>query len=112
MLVKVAGREALRQLLAAHRGVVLQFSASWCGPCRVLHPTVEAAARRHPQLKFLSADVDEQPQLADDHSVSSIPATFLYLDGAERQRLTGSDPERFNAAVTALAKALQPSTPH
>lgn len=110
-MIKVAGRDALKRLLSAHKGVVLQFSASWCGPCKAFRPAVETAARSHPEIKFLSADIDESPELAEEYGVASVPATFFFLDGQRHEQLAGSDAARLNAILKGMRARASPAAP-
>ncbi len=63
-------------------GVVLvDFFASWCGPCKMLGPVLEAVADEVPEAKIVKVNVDEFPQLASKFSVYSIPTLVLFKNG-------------------------------
>ena len=61
--------------------MLLDFWANWCGPCRMLSPTVDEIAQEHPEFKIGKVNVDEQPELARDFHVMSIPALFVIKEG-------------------------------
>ena len=64
------------------KGVVLvDFWASWCGPCRMLAPVVEQIAQEHSEWKVCKVNVDEQPELAAAFRVESIPTLVVMKDG-------------------------------
>ena len=91
---------------AVSQGVALvDFWASWCGPCKMLAPTIEPLAERY-QGKALIAkvDVDTQTDLARRFGVMSIPTVLLLKDGAEMDRLVGLMP--IDAYTQALDKLL------
>ena len=61
--------------------VLVDFWASWCGPCRQFAPTYEAASEAHPDLVFGSINTEEQQALAQAAEVSSIPTLMAFRDG-------------------------------
>lgn len=84
------------ELTATH--TVLTFSASWCGPCRMLRPIIDELAVEHDEhddLEFVRLDVDRNPELAARYRVMSVP-TVVVVDagGAEDGRLGGLVPKR------------------
>ena len=68
--------------LSAKGDVLVDFFATWCGPCNMLSPVIENLANAHPELAVLKVDVDELPTLAQRFGVSSIP-TLLYCVNGE-----------------------------
>ncbi|XP_039053263.1 thioredoxin H1-like isoform X2 [Hibiscus syriacus] len=62
------------------RLVVVDFTASWCGPCRFMAPILSDLAKKMPQVLFLKVDVDELPSVAQDWAIEAMP-TFIFLKG-------------------------------
>ena len=60
--------------------VVIDLYADWCGPCKMLAPTIEALAEQMPDVKFAKVNVDNEPELAKTFRVSSIPMIALVKD--------------------------------
>lgn len=60
--------------------VIVDLSASWCGPCRAYAPILENSASRHPDILHLAVDVDESPNLAARYEVLSVPTTIFIRD--------------------------------
>ena len=69
------------EVIRSDRPVVIDFWAEWCGPCRMFAPTFEAVAEEMPDIKFGKVNVDEQPELAQQFRVMSIPTIILMKDG-------------------------------
>ena len=61
--------------------VLLDFWASWCGPCTMLSPVVEELAQEHPEIAFGKVNVDDAPELAQKFQISAIPTLLLFRDG-------------------------------
>lgn len=62
--------------------VVVDFFATWCGPCKMLTPVVESMAQAHPEVHFYKVDIDEEIDLASRFQVMSVP-TLLYMKRGE-----------------------------
>jgi len=83
--------------------VLVDFWATWCGPCRALAPTIaELAKECSGKVLIGKLDVDENPSTAERFQVFSIPTMILFKDGQEAERLVGLCPK--NRITDALAK--------
>ena len=71
-----------KEVLSAEQLTVVDFWASWCGPCMMLKPIFEELSGGMPEVKFCKADVDEERDLAIEYGVESIP-TLLFFKGGE-----------------------------
>ena len=73
---------------------LVDFSATWCGPCRMLAPVVEALSEKlQGQVEFYNVDVDEAPSLAAEYKVMSIPCLVLMKEGQFVDQSIGFKPE-------------------
>jgi thioredoxin 1 len=78
-------------VLGADRPVLVEFSARWCGPCKMLAPVLQAlAAEQGEALQVGELDVDESPATTARHGVLSMPTLVLFVGGEERTRLVGA----------------------
>lgn len=73
---------------------VVDFNATWCGPCRMLAPVLEELSEKYAEkVSFYSVDVDESPALAMQYRVSSVPCLVLLKDGKFIDQSIGFRPE-------------------
>jgi len=73
--------------------VVVDFWAEWCGPCRMLAPTIDELAEAYPDITFAKLNVDEYPEIASRHGVMSIPTLMFFKDGALKDTSIGVVPK-------------------
>ena len=70
-----------REVLQAREPVLVDFRASWCGPCRMLDPVIEELSQEAEGFKVGSVDVDESPELAARYGVMSVPTVAVFQNG-------------------------------
>jgi len=69
--------------------VLVDFFATWCGPCKMLSPLVESLAKEHDDIKVLKIDVDEAEAIAAEYNVYSIPTLIYFEDGKAVRQSVG-----------------------
>ncbi len=80
-VVKITKDNFVQEVLQADIPVLIDFWASWCNPCRVFSPVVDEIAEEIPGVKVGKVNVDEEPELAREFDVMSIPMLVLFRDG-------------------------------
>ena len=80
--------------IAAGGITMVDFWASWCGPCRMLSPTVDQVAEERPDVMVGKVNVDEQPELASQFQIMSIPTLIVIKNGEITNRSVGVSPKQ------------------
>lgn len=78
-----------QEVIKSKNKVLIDFNASWCGPCRMLAPVLESLAEEKKNIKFATIDTDEEDDLAMEYQVYSIPCLVLIENGKEIKRNVG-----------------------
>ena len=81
------------EVLNSEKPVLLDFFASWCGPCRMVGPILDEIAEEREDIKVCKVDIDEQPELASRFRIMSVPTLMVLKDGNIVDQSVGARPK-------------------
>jgi len=81
MAILHANKDNFQEITQTENTVLLDFFATWCGPCRMIAPVLEQIAEENPDLVIAKIDVDDEPELAQQFGVVSIPTLVVMKNG-------------------------------
>ncbi len=88
-VLKVTAETFEAEVLNSEQTVIADFNADWCGPCRMLAPFLESVSETMDNVKFVSVNIDDEPDLAEEYDIVSIPCLIVFKDGEEADRSVG-----------------------
>lgn len=83
--------------------IVVDFFATWCGPCKMISPLLDKFSNEYSQVKFLKVDVDQLGDIAQKYSISSMPTLVFIKNGEEVERVIGANPAAIKSTISKLA---------
>lgn len=97
----------LKELLANEKLVVVDYTASWCGPCKVLAPSIDRLAGEYQEkATVVKLDIGKEPDGAKEYGIRSIPAVLVFESGEIVERIVGKQPyETYSDMLDAKLKA-------
>ena len=82
-----------KEVLNSEKPVLLDFFASWCGPCRMVGPILDEIAEEREDIKVCKVDIDEQPELASHYRIMSVPTLMVLKNGNIMEQSIGAKPK-------------------
>lgn len=90
-MATIINKDTFHSEVIEKKGLVLvDFFADWCGPCRMVSPIIDELSAETPDVSFVKVNVDNDPDLAREYGVASIPTFFIFKDGKVVSKFTGA----------------------
>lgn len=87
--IDVTSENFKQEVLQSDKPVLVDFWASWCGPCRMLGPVLEKLGEEHPEIKICKVNTDDERELAISFGIDSIPCVISFKDGKQIDKSVG-----------------------
>ena len=94
-IVNITNANFKQEVLDSDTKVLVDFWAPWCGPCRMVSPIVDEIAEENAAIKVAKINIDEQPQLASQYGVMSIPTLLVFENGDVIEKAVGARNKSF-----------------
>lgn len=91
-------------VVASNKLVVVDFFATWCGPCRALSPYIDELSINHHNILFAKANIEETPVIANELNVKSLPCVIIFENGKEIDRVVGFNKPKLQAIIENLSE--------
>ena len=92
-MVNEINAEEYEQLKQSTKPVVIDFHATWCGPCKILSPILEELQEEMEEVEFVKLDVDQFPEISGANQVMGVPTVVIIKDGEVKDRFVGVQPK-------------------
>ena len=102
---QIKSYDEFKQVTGTDKIVVIDFWATWCGPCKMIGPIFEKIAETPAgeKLGFYKVDVDEQSQIASEVGIRAMPTFAFFKNGEKIETVVGADPSKLQAAISKFA---------
>ncbi|KAJ3249213.1 hypothetical protein HDU78_005353 [Chytriomyces hyalinus] len=99
MVQTIESNEQYEAALKSGKTVIVDWSATWCGPCKMISPVFVKLAEEFTNIVFIKVDVDEVPDAAEEAGISSMPTFQVYQDSKKVDEMIGANPAKLRGLL-------------
>ncbi|CCH42666.1 Thioredoxin [Wickerhamomyces ciferrii] len=103
MVNVITSVDQFKQSIAQDKLVVVDFFATWCGPCKMIAPILEKFDKEYTNVDFFKLDVDELGSVAQEQEVSAMPTIIFYKNGSVVDKIIGANPNAIKQKLVSLS---------
>ncbi|MGK5553788.1 thioredoxin family protein [Actinomadura kijaniata] len=105
MVKQVSDRAEFNKIIGQDKYTFVNFTASWCGPCKKIDPVFEKLAEEHQGIDFIKVDVDEAAEIARWAGIHAAPTFILFHGGEQAGETIGAKPSALHALIAKTGEA-------
>lgn len=87
--MELVTKENFYEVVNAHKIVLADFYADWCGPCKMMAPILAELEKEYPEVKYIKIDTDADEELTASFNIMSIPTIYIFIDGKPKHQFVG-----------------------
>ncbi|KIP03198.1 hypothetical protein PHLGIDRAFT_77970 [Phlebiopsis gigantea 11061_1 CR5-6] len=107
MVKAISELAEFQQIIGQDKAVVIDFWATWCGPCKVISPIFERFEAQFPSLEFYKVDVDQAEAISQEVGVRAMPTFIAFKNGQKIGEVVGANPQALNVSCIPSHAALR-----
>lgn len=103
MVKEINSKKEFDEAITLKGLVVVDFFATWCGPCKMIAPMLDKFAAEYDSVSFIKVDVEKVAEAAQQYSITSMPTILFFKDGKEIHKIIGVNPSGLKQALSTHA---------
>ncbi|WWD17997.1 thioredoxin [Kwoniella shandongensis] len=103
MVKAIESYDEFKTLISGSEPVVVDYWATWCGPCKMISPHFAKLEAKFPGVKFAKVDIEEQEEIAKEAGIKVMPTFIAYKDGQPIETVSGAVPAKLNALLDKIS---------
>lgn len=102
LVTEISGLKEFQLFITSNKLLLVDFYATWCGPCKMLEPMLDKLAERVPEVAFCRVDVDKVQDVAREYTVTAMPTIIAFKNGEIDEKIIGVNPPKITLLILSL----------